>query len=141
CELVQRGDLQGVAWAGIVQHSGAGSMINARDERVRPQLWQLADLLDYPSGDYGGRVPGLCREIGSACGAEAGQLLDMFAVEVLQIDADRLEEIHTRTFSLAPVCPPYVGLQIFGENNFKRGDFIAMLARDLERYEINVYPE
>jgi nitrate reductase delta subunit len=44
---------------------------------------------------------------------------------------DEREELYTATFDLCPACVPYVSIHLFGEENYRRGRFMAAL---LERY-------
>lgn len=44
-----------------------------------------------------------------------------------------MQEIFTRTFDLGPVCYPYIGYQLFGED-YKRGNFMVTL---LEGFKAN----
>lgn len=41
--------------------------------------------------------------------------------------SDDLQELYTATFDVTPVCVPYVSIHLFGEENFKRGEFMAAL--------------
>lgn len=36
-------------------------------------------------------------------------------------------ELYTRTFDLMAVCSPYVGIHLYGEDNYKRGGLMAKL--------------
>lgn len=70
------------------------------------QLWALARLLEYPSGqDYAAFSPALAA-----------------------LSQDEREELFTATFDVTPACVPYVSIHLFGEENFKRGEFMAALS-------------
>ncbi len=101
----------------------------------------LARLLEYPTTDVFELFAELCARVQLQCPPEAAEAIGHFAEEVAAIGSDELEERHTRTFSLSPLCVPYIGVQIFGENNFKRGDLIAGLALDLEKHGLDARPE
>lgn len=44
------------------------------------------------------------------------------------MSADEREEAYTATFDVTPACVPYVSIHLFGEQNFKRGAFMAELS-------------
>jgi len=68
-------------------------------------LRTLAGLLEYPAGqDYAPFSPALAA-----------------------LSQDEREELYTATFDMRPACVPYVGIHLFGEENFKRGVFMAAL--------------
>lgn len=101
----------------------------------------LADLLDYPGEGFASAFQAIGARLLPLCSPDASAALSRFLAEVSPLSFEELEEIHTRTFSLAPVCIPYLGVQILGENNFKRGELLAGLARDMERLGIDPRPE
>ncbi|MBI5688431.1 MAG: molecular chaperone TorD family protein [Verrucomicrobia bacterium] len=70
------------------------------------QLQTLARLLEYPTGqDYAAFAPALAA-----------------------LSQDEREELYTGTFDVTPACVPYVSIHLFGEENFKRGEFMAALS-------------
>jgi len=74
--------------------------------QMNGQLQTLARLLEYPTGqDYVAFAPAL----GS-------------------LSQDEREELYTATFDVTPACVPYVSIHLFGEENFKRGEFMAALS-------------
>jgi nitrate reductase delta subunit len=44
------------------------------------------------------------------------------------LSQDEREELYTATFDVTPACVPYVSIHLFGEENFKRGEFMAALS-------------
>lgn len=100
-------------------------------------LERFADLLEYPSEDYHDQCRIACSNIRPWCSLPAAEELDRFLSAISDVTTDQLEELHTRTFSLAPVCIPYVGVQLFGESNFKRGDLLAGLSREMQNHGIS----
>lgn len=86
-----------------------------------PQLHELLDhlgrLLQYPEAenhDHLADIPGL----------------DPGGLEALA--PDECEELYTATFDVNPRCVPYVSIHLFGEENFKRGEFMAALHHQYE---------
>lgn len=59
-----------------------------------------------------------------------------FVAAVGELDLARWEELHTRTLDLSPIFVPYVGHVIWGEN-YRRGEFMADLKREMERYGVD----
>lgn len=80
-------------------------------------LARLGLLLAYPGE---GRLTG------------AGEVpgLDLTSLEALS--PDEREELYTATFDVNPRCVPYLSIHLFGEENFKRGEFMAALHRQYE---------
>jgi nitrate reductase delta subunit len=69
------------------------------------QLQALARLLEYPTGqDYTALAPALAA-----------------------LSPEQREELYTATFDVTPACVPYVSIHLFGEENFKRAEFMAAL--------------
>lgn len=70
------------------------------------QLQTLSRLLEYPAEqDYG-----------------------QFSPALATLSQDEREELFTATFDVTPACVPYVSIHLFGEENFKRGEFMAALS-------------
>lgn len=85
----------------------------------------FADILDYPTPALADRVEELLPLIAGAHG-KATQLLQQFRGFVEETSPEKLEEIYTGTFDLQPLCSPYIGYQLFGEE-YRRGMFMARL--------------
>jgi nitrate reductase delta subunit len=93
------------------------------DRAARAAL-ALAGLFDYPGEDS-------LRRIDAARDAFACPELDAFGEALAALSPDAREELHAATFDVTPSCVPYLGIHLFGEENFKRGEFMAAL---LARY-------
>ncbi|GAM09938.1 nitrate reductase delta subunit [Geobacter sp. OR-1] len=91
-----------------------------------------ADILDYPAPVLVERLEELLPLIARAHG-QATQLLQQFREFVVGNPLEKLEEIYTVTFDLQPLCSPYIGYQLFGEE-YRRGMFMARLR---EHYRSN----
>jgi len=70
------------------------------------QLQTLSRLLEYP----------------------AEQDYAQFSPALAALSQDEREELFTATFDVTPSCVPYVSIHLFGEENFKRGEFMAALS-------------
>lgn len=115
--------------------------MNETDITGQRCLTDLAQLYDYPQSDYIDMVLANCERLSKQCSAQAASVLAAFCDELSHREIDTLEEIHTRTFALSPVCVPYVGVQLFGENNFKRGEFLGGLSVMCNKHAVDVTPE
>ncbi|MBX7244480.1 MAG: hypothetical protein K1X53_03220 [Candidatus Sumerlaeaceae bacterium] len=105
--------------------------------RIDPaMLAEFAPLLEYPNDESLAMAVGLHRKLEAVC-PDAAEPMGLFVAELQGLTTDELEEIHTRTFSLSPICAAYIGVQLFGENNFKRGEFIAQLASEFGRHGLD----
>lgn len=100
----------------------------------RRMLGLFADILDYPE-------PGLarkaveCETLLDAVAPEAATLLGDFRGFAEESPLGRLEEVYSGFFDLNPVCHPYLGYQLFGEN-YKRSSFLIGLK---ERYRAEAF--
>jgi nitrate reductase delta subunit len=75
----------------------------------------LAGLLQYPGTGFNDRL------------AQGAGLAPGFAAAISPLSPDEREELYTGTFDVTPACVLYVSIHLFGEENFKRGEFMASL--------------
>ncbi|WCJ60117.1 nitrate reductase molybdenum cofactor assembly chaperone [Fontisphaera persica] len=93
--------------------------------------WQcLGRLLEYPGADFAARLTEAARMM-PGWSVAVRQAWERFSSAVGRMSPDEREELYTATFDLCPACVPYVGIHLFGEENYRRGRFMAAL---LERY-------
>lgn len=105
------------------------------DSPDRERIFDLfADVLDYP-------MPGIrakaiaCEMLLQSTAPDAVAAFHDFRVFAAETPLEKLEEIYSGFFDLNPVCYPYVGYQLFGEN-YKRSSFLVGLQ---ERYNAREY--
>jgi nitrate reductase delta subunit len=96
-------------------------MTTPGSRELQTQLIALARLLEYPGVDFATRVSAAPSLASLAC----------FSTAMLTLSPDDREELYTATFDVTPACVAYVSIHLFGEENFKRGEFMARLH---ERY-------
>lgn len=89
-------------------------------------LDQLAALLEYPGADYPARLE-TCRQALERAQPSAADRMARLGRQLASRSPGEVEELFIRTFELAPRCVPYVGVHLFGGENFKRGEFMARL--------------
>ena len=87
----------------------------------------FAPLLEYPSDDWDSRLEAARAALHEAGLADAGHHLDRFAAAMVARTSAAREELHAATFDMSRQCVPYVSIHLFGEENFKRGAFMAAL--------------
>lgn len=58
--------------------------------------------------------------------------MEAFLAEIEILELGEWEELHTATLDLSPKFVPYIGHVAWGEN-YRRGEFMADLKRDMER--------
>ncbi len=92
---------------------------------VREILKKFSFLFDYPEEDYKERALKLGKILKNRFPL-IYEKYKKFEMEVFKMDVDTLREIYTRTFDLAPSCPPYIGYHLF-EDSYKRGEFLVRL--------------
>ncbi len=98
-------------------------------------LSTLAALLEYPGSDFEARlarngVSAECRTLNGKKMAAiprdaATNALHRFIAAISALSPDEREELYTATFDVTPACVLYVSIHLFGEENFKRGEFMA----------------
>jgi nitrate reductase delta subunit len=86
---------------------------------------RLADLLEYPGGDWGVQFETCKRQVSAESPDLASDFLE-FCRKVGNLSVAELQEFYTRTFDLNPVCALEIGYHVFGEN-YKRGVLLAKL--------------
>ena len=69
-----------------------------------------------------------------------GKHMRRFVDAVGQLELGEWEELHTRTLDLSPLFIPYIGYVLWGEN-YRRGEFMADLKRDMERLGVELHGE
>lgn len=94
------------------------------------QLALIAGLFEYPRAGFIADAQRAARE---AADEAARQHLSEFANEIGALQPELLEEAHVRTFLVAPASAPYVGVHLFGEESFKRAQFMAQLVEHFRR--------
>jgi nitrate reductase molybdenum cofactor assembly chaperone NarJ/NarW len=88
-------------------------------------LRMLGELLQYPDDAFPNRIFEASRLVAGNRAARAP--LEEFADTLLALSGEERQELFTRTFDVTPVCVPYVSVYLFGEESFKRGEFMAGL--------------
>ncbi len=124
-----------------LEKTGCNKQLNRQD-----CLTVISHLLHYPQSDYFELLESAIGSIerGKQNSSETMQelctklspLLEEFRKSCSELSIDRLAEIYTRTFDLAPVCIPYISSYIYGDENFERGTLMSQLA---ELYEKDGY--
>lgn len=109
--------------------------IAARDVYVA-----LAPLFEHPSADTVAAAE-TCAHLAIGSFREAAPALVEFAGSIAKLSGDALEELHLRTFVVAPSCVPYVGVHLYGEESFKRGELMALLRDGFEAHDFHAREE
>ncbi len=94
---------------------------------------RLSRLLEYPRVGYLDGVARLADRLPPA----AAEPLRRFQRELESLSQGGLEELFCSTFELAPSCPPYLGVHLFGESDPRRSTLLwglteAFAARDFK---------
>lgn len=92
----------------------------------------FACLLEYPTPAISQQVEA-CTEQLRSNHPEAAGCLERFQRGLEKLTLEQIEELYTVTFDMQPICCPYVGYHLFGEN-YKRGAFMARLNEEYRRY-------
>ena len=92
----------------------------------------FAELFTYPSPDL---LPAIhdCQQQLTPDYPEAAAAINQFQAAIASLSLERLEEIYTSTFDVNPVCFPYPGFHLFGEN-FNRADFLVKLKQKYQEH-------
>jgi len=90
------------------------------------RLQTLARLLEYPAWS---NADTLVRAVVLPDdSADKSVRVTEFARAFAALSQDEREELYTATFDVTPTCVPYVSIHLFGEEHFKRGEFMAALS-------------
>ncbi|MBS0327291.1 MAG: hypothetical protein JSS46_12205 [Proteobacteria bacterium] len=107
-------------------------MSHAHDHRRIAALF--ADILDYPARELTGKAAE-CEALLAGPVPAAADLLREFRAFTEGAPLGKLEEAYSGFFDLNPICHPYIGYQLFGEN-YKRSSFLLGLK---ERYRAETF--
>jgi nitrate reductase assembly molybdenum cofactor insertion protein NarJ len=102
--------------------------------RIDTALAVLGRLLSYPMADFDD-VLDLAKE-----SVDSLHLL-AFRNAINPLTHDEREELYTATFDVTPRCVPYASIHLFGEENFKRGEFMAALHSQYEQVGFDTFGE
>lgn len=90
------------------------------------QIFNLfATLWEYPTPQLLPKAEE-CVQLTAEINPLAVPHLEAFRDAIRVAPIHQTEELYTRLFDMQPLCYPYVGYQLFGEN-YKRGAFMAQL--------------
>lgn len=91
---------------------------------IKTQFETLAGLFDYPESGF---VPRLQAAQQTFSQTSAATSLGLFGSRASALSPEEREELYAATFEVTPACVLYVSIHLFGEENFKRGAFMAAL--------------
>ncbi len=100
--------------------------------QLQPIYQLFATLFTYPSPDLFTEVS-KCQHQLLVDYPEAAELINQFQTVLSKTSVERLEETYTSTFDVNPVCYPYPGFHLFGEN-FNRADFLVKLQQKYQEH-------
>ena len=81
-------------------------------------LAALAPLFRYPDSEFRRKLEGAYRIVPA---------LEHFAGAVAAVPLDELQALYSSTFDLAPLCSPYVGSHVFGDDAPERARLMVGL--------------
>lgn len=96
---------------------------------------QFSALLSYPTAEVQTTATA-CQHLLQENRSEAATQLGDFVAHLASTDPAKLEELFTATFDLQPLCHPYVGYQLCGENQ-KRGLFLMKMQQLYRLHDFN----
>jgi nitrate reductase delta subunit len=100
--------------------------------QIQPIYRLFAALFTYPSPNLPAEISE-CQDRLTTDYPEAAELINQFQTFVDSTSIAHLEEIYTSTFDVNPVCYPYPGFHLFGEN-FNRADFLVKLKQKYQEH-------
>jgi nitrate reductase delta subunit len=96
-------------------------------------IYQLfASLLTYPQEYLWSQIKGDNQRL-MIDDPEIARLIKQFQDLLKSTSITELEELYTSTFDVNPVCFPYPGFHLFGEN-FNRADFLVKLKQKYQEH-------
>mgnify|MGYP001815660048 CR=1 FL=1 len=99
----------------------------------------LGEVLEYPRQELPAKVQGASALAEGKPEVQAA--LSSFLLECESYTDDRLAEVYTRTFDVAPRCSPYLSIHLFGEESFHRARLMVGLRGALLAVGIDPAPE
>jgi nitrate reductase molybdenum cofactor assembly chaperone NarJ/NarW len=96
---------------------------------------QFSSLLSYPDAEIKEIASDCQQSLQQDCPDSATQL-QVFIEYLANSDQAESEELFTSTFDLQPLCYPYVGYQLCGENE-KRGMFLMKMQQLYRQHNFN----
>lgn len=102
------------------------AILPSRPTAASEALSCLGRLLSYPSADFD-------EAIDEALATLDSLPLLAFRSAIRELTWTQREELYTATFDVTPRCVPYLSIHLFGEENFKRGEFMAALNSQYEQ--------
>jgi len=106
-----------------------------RDE-LSAALEAIARLLQYPEPDFEQRLQDARKALRELDVGGEVSAFERFCTTISALSSDEREELYTATFDVTPACVAYVSIHLFGEENFKRGEFMAAVRA---RYEQSLF--
>lgn len=97
-------------------------------DRRRRLLGLFARLLEYPGPESAGWARA-CEELLAEAAPEAAGYIRAFRRYLEATPVGQAQETYTAFFDLNPVCAPYLGYQLFGENYRRSVLMLALLDR------------
>jgi len=91
------------------------------------QMWELfAGLFSFPEENYNEYSQELLSLLADSR-LKSARDIKAFNDWLSSTPPDELEETYTRTFDLSPTTTPIVGVYLFGQESYKRGELMARL--------------
>ena len=107
-------------------------MENKQDNII---LELIASTLEYPQEDFPEKINELSNRVENLNTKDSSvSLLKKFAEFVNTHKIEELQELYVKTFEVNPVCSLYASIHLFGEESFKRSDFMARLKQAYNEY-------
>jgi nitrate reductase molybdenum cofactor assembly chaperone NarJ/NarW len=105
---------------------------------TRDLFHSFSALLSYPAADLAQQARAGAQ---AACNDPAAAAsLTSFAQVAAEVGTDRMQELYTVAFDLQPLCAPYVGYQLLGEDA-RRGRFLMKLQQIYRQHGLIQKPE
>lgn len=96
---------------------------------------QFSALLSYPDTEVQTTATA-CQQLLQECYPDSARKMQDFIEYLSATDRAQSEEVFTATFDLQPLCYPYVGYQLCGENE-KRAMFLMKVQQLYHQYDFN----
>jgi len=101
--------------------------------KINPIVYHhIAQVLMYPTSEFQQQLQALQVFIQNNV-SDAAPSIDAFQASCAEYSTAQLQELYTRTFDLMALCSPYIGIHLFGEDNYKRGALMAKLNEEYQR--------
>jgi nitrate reductase molybdenum cofactor assembly chaperone NarJ/NarW len=114
------------------------SAVAAAEPVVRREVFAALSLLfRYPDASYPAGIDHVRQQL-MECGEEVRRSLACFSQEISALRETEQQSVFTSTFDLGPVCSPYLGVHLFGDESRDRARLMSGLQMTYHKHGVSL---